>query len=389
MVETMRKSVIIYISLIFFILSVCSCNNNHNLLVSRGVVGLDRYANITDGQSLNSTVVTISNNVPNISSIASTPVIANTTESSNPLNPFGLMLGNTIKSPGDEIEVAKNMGARYYRFGVTLTEVPDNITATKILNNGLNAVITIRYNGNQKGPSSPPPDISVFKNSISKVIDRDHPSVLVYENEEDSPNFNFYTGNNTQYLEGLKAVCEVAHQKGVKCANGGITSASSVLVTADYYENENPNSEKFNIVTNNTLHPYFEKIFQDGGNTTTNPYFADRIISAKELISKYKENGADYMNFHWHAQSSAALALVIEVLRNQSGLPVITNEFAPETMNTPDGLFQLLNTFYELQVPIAIEYALGSNVLTNSDGTLLSDGQVYQQFMNQHFSASK
>lgn len=310
-------------------------------------------------------------------------------------NPFGIFLGDSIKLPADEIDSAKEIGAKYYRWNVNLANFQSQQTAIKIKNNGLKLVLTVRNGGGSLTPSSPVTDFTLFKSMISKAIDDYFPAVIVYENEEDILQHRFFSGTNDQYLEGLKAVCEIAHQKGIKCANGGITSSASKILTASYYEKENIDPDKLKMMidqVSNSGQFYFDLI-KNNGKINGVPFFDSVIQNSKDLVTRYKDSGADYMNFHWYSTDSQALILTANYLKQLSGLPVITNEFAPSNMNNPDDQLQLMKTIRSLELPIAIQFSLSvvendvliDKLIINPDGTLNPHGVVYQKFIRQYY----
>src|SRR5262249_34906282 len=65
------------------------------------------------------------------------------------------------------------------------------------------------------------------------------PSLLAVENEMDHDGSTQtkaqYTGTAQDYLAELKAACEVSHELGIPCMDGGISSAGMLPAIADYY----------------------------------------------------------------------------------------------------------------------------------------------------------
>src|SRR5687768_7872545 len=88
---------------------------------------------------------------------------------------------------------------------------------------GLELVLTVRYNGSRAGepiePTTPPDDLQDYRVRLGEILDATAPDILVVENEPDAR--EFYRGSPAQYLETLSAACEVAHARGVACADGG------------------------------------------------------------------------------------------------------------------------------------------------------------------------
>lgn len=309
--------------------------------------------------------------------------------------PFGLMLGN---QPFNEITAALSSKAGYYRSGITLTKMtdpsyknPENIR--KIVDAGLKSVLTVSYDGGKENGTKSiagPADITILKANLAQAIDQIHPTIVVYENEEDSYNQNFYTGTNAQYLAGLKAVCDVAHAKSIFCANGGITSASSIFLTANYYESISPNASKYTSITTDTMGSEFIKAFDKNGKTMKAPIFQNRINKAKELVTSYKASGADLLNFHWYHGNPTQFTMVADYLTQLSGLPVMTNELGIMNTTTTLELTEFMQVIKDKNIPVAIFYSFddvkwNTRSLFNQDGTLRDLGTSFKTFIETHY----
>ena len=164
-------------------------------------------------------------------SVPTLPTQAKEDEKST-INPFGVML-----SKGMDLSIAKKFGAAYYRTSVAV--FLDQWSGVcnecdEALSQNLQLILTIRNNGGGGKPATPPTDYETFRNSVSQIVSKYKPAVLVIENEENSEAL-FYTGTPEQYNHELKVACEVAHQSGIKCANGGIVSSLAVLLVANHY----------------------------------------------------------------------------------------------------------------------------------------------------------
>lgn len=148
-------------------------------------------------------------------------------------NPFGVMLpSQLVRSPGG-IEVAKTLGAVYYRpASIFLDQWNGTCMECDIAAGaGLQLVLTVRNSG--PGPTVPPRDLAAYQSTLGQVLDRYRPALLVVENEENSA--LFFTGTPEEYAVLLAAACRVAHSKGVRCTNGGLVSTLVALLVYDHY----------------------------------------------------------------------------------------------------------------------------------------------------------
>ena len=81
-------------------------------------------------------------------------------------------------------------------------------------------------------PTIPPEDMQVYKQTLWEILDKYRPIIIAVENEENSK--IFYTGTPEEYSSQLKAACEVAHSKGIKCTNGGMVSSLVALLVYNH-----------------------------------------------------------------------------------------------------------------------------------------------------------
>ncbi len=209
--------------------------------------------------------------------------------------------------------------------------------------------------------------------------------VLVIENEENSGAL-FYTGSSQVYLQELKAGCEVAHQKGVKCANGGIVSALVAALVANSYE-ETGNAQKASEYLKRTV----------GGEKSaliTSAKAKEQIAKGKELLAGYKAAGADFMNFHWYIADTNALGEAVKYLRSTSGLPVITNEVGQQGNADPNQVTGVMQKIVDLGLPYALWFSMdtnppnGARALNETSGTLRPNGQAYANFIKNKLQAT-
>ena len=216
------------------------------------------------------------------------------------------------------------------------------------------------------------------------MLDKYHPAVLVVENEENSA--LFYTGTPEEYAAELKAACQVAHQKGIPCTNGGLVGTLVALLVYDHYlETGHPEKAK----------DFADRVFTgfkpDLRPKLNSPEAKKQISKGKALLSAYRSAGIDYVNFHWYFADTQALEEAVAYLKEQTGLPVITNEIGQQT-DDPNQTTAVMSKIVELGLPIAVWFGLDgpkARGLVNLDGSLRPTGKAFKRFIEDRFAANK
>ncbi len=296
-------------------------------------------------------------------------------------NPFGVMISGS--STQIKVQSAKTLGAVYYR---PLSVFIDKWTGfcgecDAAVQAGLKLLLTVRNNGAPQQPTTPPTDLNSYKNTLSQIVDKYRPEVLVIENEENSQAL-FYSGSSEQYLQELKAGCEVAHQKGIKCANGGLVSSLIAALVSDSYKKAG-DQNKANEYLTRTLGSKDPSITTSINSTK----FQEQIRRGKELLAGYRGAGADFMNFHWYIADTNALGEAVTYLKAASGLPVMTNEVGQQKTTDPTQVTNVMKKIVELGLPYAVWFSIdiqgygGATGLTDPNGTLRPNGEAYAEFI--------
>ena len=149
-------------------------------------------------------------------------------------NPFGLMLGAKGMPLDKRFSIIKDLGAVYFRPNSVFVEGWKGFNEECELAEtaGLKLILTVRNNGGKMQPTIPPEDMQVYKQTLWEILDKYRPIIIAVENEENSK--IFYTGTPEEYSSQLKAACEVAHSKGIKCTNGGMVSSLVALLVYNH-----------------------------------------------------------------------------------------------------------------------------------------------------------
>ena len=301
-------------------------------------------------------------------------------------NPIGLMVGGGKLTVQQRVDLAKLLGAAYFRpMDVSMEEwkgtPPDAQAAQKA---GLKLILTVRANGKISPiatPTNPPTDLPAYGKTLGAILDTLKPELLVVENEETSG--ASYTGTPEQYSQQLKVACEVAHSKGVKCTNGGLSGNMLMMLVCDSYRRKGEDYKADDFLKRVSTPQQVAMM-----RTTLGKQRADETIKkGKELLKGYKAAGIDYVNFHWYVIDPDALQETVEFLKAETGLDAITNEIGQRDQR-PTVVRGLLMKVAELKLPYAIWYSmdrLESRGLQEPDGTPRENGVTFQATVQAQF----
>lgn len=294
-------------------------------------------------------------------------------------NPFGIMLTGP-RPLSLRVELARKLGVVYFRPESLFLDRWKGtcVPCDAILDAGLKLVLTVRNNGGL-APTSPPRDLQAYRRTLAGVLDRYRPHLLVVENEENST--LFYTGTPEQYGMELQAACEVAHQKGLVCANGGLVSTLVALLVYNHYREigDHARAEDFRA---RVFTPEEQRMLET-------PRAREQVEKGKRLLAAYKTAGVDYVNFHWYIADPGALEEAVAYLHEQTGLPVLTNEVGQFT-DDPAQTWAVMSKIVELGLPLAVWFAQDgpkARGLINRDSSLRPTGAAFQRFIEQNFGS--
>lgn len=303
-------------------------------------------------------------------------------------NPFGVMVGSPLTmSVETKMQIAKSLGVTYYRptAALFLDKPKSQCRECPAANqNGLRLILTVRNGGGRGTPSAPPANEQAYLNSTGRILDTYKPAVLVVENEENSMEL-FYSGTPAEYHRELTIACNLAHRKNIKCTNGGLVNSLVIgLVYDDYVQKgEKKQADAF---LKKALAPEKIREFQ-----SQQDKIAMQLSRGKELLTGYKEAGADYVNFHWYSDSPEALAEVKAYMERMTGLPAISNEMGQQQNTDPAQVTAIMQKVVELKLQIAVWYSIDTVThgeakgLTDRNGNLRENGIAFQQFIQTTF----
>lgn len=307
------------------------------------------------------------------------------TQQESTTNPFGVMISGS--SPQIKAQTAVKLGARYYRpISVFVERWQGSCNeCDAAVNAGLKLILTVRNNGGAGQPTVPPSDLDAFKQTLGQIVDQYKPELLVIENEENSGAI-FYAGTTTQYLQELKVGCEVAHQRGIKCTNGGLVSSLVAALVADSYTKSGDQDRATEYLSRTLVGSKQAMIAQ-----VNSPKGKEQIAKGKELLAGYKSAGADFANFHWYIADTEALDEAVRYLRKTSGLPVMTNEVGQQANTDPNQVTNVMQKIADIGLPYALWFSMdtnppnGARALNETDGSLRPNGEAFAAFIDKRY----
>ncbi len=319
---------------------------------------------------------------------------------------FGVMIAKTegtLVPPSQQVKVAKDLGVNYIRARIDIrswgssNDAYDTYAAA-----GLKVLLNINYGiprnaASDQDPIPFPTDMSAYSKQVNSILDKYKPEVVVIENEEDNP--NYHSGDADDYINELKTGIEIAHSKGLKVTNGGITYREVCLIMYDDMMQRGKQQE---------ANEFAQKVFPPAMimriNNTSNPQIKHQLEFGRKIIAAYKTLDLDYVNFHWYEPVKARGAngtnkndtivdtkifeFVANYLKTTTGKPVMTNEFG--VFNTSPSLVKgLLQAVYNANLGYAIFYSSDGGVgkavaLQNVSGDLRENGMAFRDFIKQH-----
>ena len=314
-------------------------------------------------------------------------------------NPFGVLVNDTTRGTNNstfKLTVAKQYGVPYLRDAINLSTWSGISDAAYDAELAAGFKVVLNVNNSLVVTGSPvpfPTDTLLYKTKLTSLLNVYRPELVVIENEETT--LQYHTGPLSDYINELKAALTVAHSKGLKVTNGGITGEIIFLVYKDYLA-RGLTAEAADYARR-TMSP---AIIADLPNLTNHAYTAGKVAMAEYLIPQYKTLNLDYVNLHWYEPISdnyvasapyygtKAFTETIDYLKRVTGKTVITNEYGQDN-TTPSITTDLMQAALDAKLPFAIWYdGDGTSAFGLHDRgatTLRPNGQAFAQFIQAHF----
>lgn len=314
---------------------------------------------------------------------------------------FGVMFAD-ISSVQDKLDILKQLHVKTTRMTLSMdTWTGSNPALEALQNAGYKVFLNvywkkIRNADGSKTPQSYPTgnDLNVYREKLNEILTKYKPEVLLVENEELV--LKFHSGDIKDYLNMLKVAVDVAHSKGVKVSDGGITNPQVSLLIYDYLLSQNRRNDAVSF-GNSAMNSRVLKFAQ---NHDMNSDMGKKLAMAQELVQGLKNIDIDYVNLHWYeplsekgtenisnkisAVTPKALGFAVEFLKAVAGKEVILGECGQVNSNASLTL-SMLQEISKSGVPYAIWLSSdnGTTKALNSGRSLLPTGDAFVKFIDQ------
>lgn len=223
---------------------------------------------------------------------------------------FGALIsGNT--NIDDEIKIMQKLGVQYVRYAIILKDFNGTDKGyEKWVNAGYKVLLNLNYDNvlsatGKKSPVPFPTNMTEYRRLLEKVLDKYHPEVAVIENEPCTD--QYHSGPIENYITMLKTAADVCNKRGIKVTDGGLHVDYVELVMSGMAKDGNALETKKLIDAYKTMNLTYVNTHAKG------PF--DRFGSQTTYPAGTLEDDADY-------------------LRNQTGKPVMCNEYNQENTST-------------------------------------------------------
>lgn len=263
---------------------------------------------------------------------------------------------------------------------------------------GLAVALTVRNGGRDQPPhqpSTPPADLARYEQTLASILDAWKPAIVVVENEENLP--TLYQAGDTPaataaaYGRELAAACEIAHQRGIACTNGGLSfDAAAGLTWLDLLDRG-----KTDQACAFARRTFYDETDADAGqalcayktSAEVPPAVKSGLLhNAAELLVTYRDLPLDMVNFHWYGHDATALATAADTMTRLTGKPVMSNEIGQRRWDAdPANVRPLLRAAFASGVNPAIWFSLDTPLtvsLFDQSGSLRPAGREFAHQMS-------
>lgn len=314
---------------------------------------------------------------------------------------FGVMFAD-VSSAQDKLNILKQLHVKTTRMTLSIdTWTGSNAALEALQNAGYKVLLNvywkkIRNADGTKTPQNYPTgsELETYRSKLNDILTKYKPEVLLVENEELV--LKFHAGDISDYLNMLKVAVEVAHSKGVKVSDGGITNPQISLLIYDYLvsQNQRDEADSFGNAAMNARVLKFAKSHDMSSD------MGQKLSQAQKLVQGLRTIDIDFVNLHWYeplsekgttnlsdntgAVTPGALSHAVDFLTKFIGKPVILGECGQ--VNTNASLTtSMLQEISATGVPYAIWLSSdnGTTKALNSGLSLLPTGNAFVKFIDQ------
>jgi hypothetical protein len=256
---------------------------------------------------------------------------------------LGVSLQGLSGTPEHRTQLAKELGAAWYRPGIVLLTGDaqcDDCEAARSV--GMNISLVVRNSSAAGKPSGPITDAADFQKKLRSVLEREKPAMLVVEDEPEDPK-NF-SGTPEEYGTELHAACGTAHELKIQCANGGFASVDTANLVIDQRMGADPidasnialTTEVLRVHTGSKLNVSVfnkrlghDKAEQDAIIAATKQYLDKHraeIDRTRRFVEAINAAGVDRLNFHWYELQPDNVPKVLDSIHELSKLDLMCDE---------------------------------------------------------------
>ncbi len=315
---------------------------------------------------------------------------------------FGVMFPQ-ISSAQEKVDLLKQLHVKTTRMTLSMDTWKGSNAPLELLQNaGYKVLLNVYWKrlGVSNSSKTPQPyptgsELETYRSTLNDILTKYKPEVLLVENEELV--LKFHSGDISDYLNMLKVAVDVAHSKGVKVSDGGITNPQISLLIYDYLlsQNQRNDADRFGNTAMNA------RVLKFAKNHDMTSELGQKLSQAQKLIQGLRTIDIDYVNLHWYeplsekgtanlsnntdAVTPGALGHAVDFLTKVIGKPVIIGECGQ--VNTNASLTtSMLQEISATGVPYAI-WLSGDNGISkalHSGSSLLPTGNAFVKFMDEH-----
>jgi hypothetical protein len=256
---------------------------------------------------------------------------------------LGVSLQGLSGPPEHRVQVAKELGATWYRPGPVLLDGDGKCDDCESARNaGLKISLTVRNSAAAGKSSSAVTSAADFQKKLRAVLEREKPATVVVEDEPEDPK-NF-SGTPEEFGAELRAACEIARELKIQCANGGFGSVDTANLVIDQRMAADPidasnvalTTEVLRVHTGSKLNVSVfnkrlghDKAEQDAIIAATKEYLDKHraeIDRTRRFVEASNAAGVDRLNFHWYELQPDNVPKVLDSIHQLSKLDLMCDE---------------------------------------------------------------
>jgi hypothetical protein len=304
-------------------------------------------------------------------------------------NPYGVDLAPGALGDDAALHLVANVfDVPYYRPGTLyLDRLAEDLSCTlcdRALLWNLRLVLVVRAGGDPLTPTSPPASLDAYGKTLGAFLDRYPKAIAAVVIEDEADTGARWSGSVADYLAELAAGCQVAHERGVRCAGSGVSSTSVLFLLAGYYQTHGNTAEAIRILQTAEGNPDVPAVFTSGAPTEQDVLDLlaanqDRLDRTGQLLAGYGGAGADWVNFHWYESNEITLGAVVPLLRLVSGCVGVISDAIGQRDDDPLETTHKLMDLAEMGVRLVVwasADAGSAGSLVDATGALRPTGQA-------------